>query len=139
MSITPIDESRTGGKSAAVEEEPEWLTRRERLELRAREIVRSLPYGERILDFFDRRGLPDPPRSRIHVDGFADQVVDPPTCEQIEDFPPRDRPFSYPTRNHPERNTLDLVATEINGEIRISYPDKPGAHIRSDHWEPVEE
>jgi len=105
---------------------------------RLRSVVESLSVGRRCLEWFDTRGQ-DKPQSRVHTDGFADDVVAPPTCPSVDGLPERSRPFTYPTRNHAESNPVELVSVEAGDRLTVTHPDNPEAKITSDVWEPVEE
>ncbi|MBX0323029.1 hypothetical protein EGH21_08320 [Halomicroarcula sp. F13] len=99
--------------------------------------MRRLPGADRLLSVGDDRGG-DRPQSRVHIDGLADRAVEPPECPRVGDFPERDRPFTYPTRNHSERNQVDLVCVETGDRLTVSLPENPDATLTSDTWERVE-
>ncbi|WP_227015520.1 hypothetical protein [Haloarcula sp. JP-L23] len=136
MSLTPMDEPKGDhtGALPEVEDDPGLV---QRFRLRARGFLRSLPGGNRLLSWGDDRGG-DRPQSRVHIDGLADRAVEPPECPRIGDLPRRDRPFTYPTRNHSERNRVDLVCVEMDDRLTVSLPENPDATLTSDTWERVE-
>ncbi len=98
----------------------------------------TISLGERCFAWLDNRGR-DKPQSKIHTDGFADDVVAPPECPSISDLPTRSRPFTYPTRNHTESNTVDLIAVEGGDQLTMTHPDNSDAKITSDIWMDVEQ
>jgi hypothetical protein len=110
----------------------------ERVRYRVRSAIETISIGERCLQWLDTRGR-DKPQSKIHTDGFADDVVVPPECLSISDLPTRSRPFTYPTRNHTESNTVDLIAIESGDRLTMTHPDNAEAKISSDVWESVEQ
>ncbi|MDQ2071780.1 hypothetical protein ACODNH_16030 [Haloarcula sp. NS06] len=110
----------------------------DRVRYRVRSAIETISFGERCFEWFDRRGR-DKPQSKIHTDGFADDVVAPPECPSISDLPTRSRPFTYPTRNHTESNTVDLIAIESSDRLTVTHPDNSEAKISSDMWEAVEQ
>ena len=137
MSLTPMDEpqgARSRGDNGDVP--PPSLV--ERVRHRVRSAIETISIGERCLQWLDTRGR-DKPQSKIHTDGFADDVVVPPECPSISALPTRSRPFTYPTRNHTESNTVDLIAIESGDRLTMTHPDNAEAKISSDVWESVEQ
>ena len=53
-------------------------------------------------------------------------------------LPPRDRPFTRPTRDGEPDNPPDLRARTEDGRLAIYYPGHDGAEITSDTWERVD-
>ena len=137
MSLTPMDEPRGAGDSAAAGDVPP-PSLLDRIRHRVRSAIETISIGEQCLQWLDTRGR-DKPRSKIHTDGFADDVVAPPECPAVGDLPTRSRPFTYPTRNHMENNTVDLVAIESDDRLTVTHPDNSEARISSDVWESVEQ
>lgn len=137
MSLTPMDEPRGARDSAAAGDvaPPSLL---DRVRHRVRSAIETISIGEQCLQWLDTRGR-EKPQSKIHTDGFADDVVAPPECSSISDLPTRSRPFTYPTRNHAESNTVDLVAIESDDRLTVTHPDNAEAKITSDVWESVEQ
>ncbi|WP_225307716.1 MULTISPECIES: hypothetical protein [unclassified Haloarcula] len=137
MSLTPMDEPRgaRGGTADGDVPPPSLL---ERATHRVRSAIETTSIGEKCLQWLDTRGR-DKPQSKIHTDGFADDVVAPPKCPSISDLPTRSRPFTYPTRNHAETNTVDLVAIESGDRLTVTHPDSAEAKISSNVWEAVEQ
>ena len=137
MSLTPMDEPRGArGRTDSGDVPPPSLF--DRVRHRVRSAIETTSIGERCLEWFDTRGR-DKPQSKIHTDGFADDVVAPPECPSTSDLPTRSRPFTYPTRNHMENNTVDLVAIESDDRLTVTHPDNSEARISSDVWESVEQ
>ena len=137
MSLTPMDEPRgVRGRTADGDVPPPSLL--ERARHRVRSAIETTSIGERCLQWLDTRGR-DKPQSKVHTDGFADDVVAPPECPPISDLPTRSRPFTYPTRNHAETNTVDLIAIESGDRLTVTHPDNSEAKMSSDVWEPVEQ
>lgn len=137
MGLIPMDQPRgTGGET--VDEDVNSSPLLERSKHLIRSAIERIPSGQTFLQWFDTRGQ-DKPQSRIHTDGFADNVVAPPECPTVSDLPARTRPFTYPTRNHTENNTVDLIAVESDDQLTVRHPDNPDAKITSDSWAPVEQ
>ncbi|SDW95136.1 hypothetical protein SAMN05443574_11073 [Haloarcula vallismortis] len=137
MSLTPMDEPR-GVRSNPDDGDVPSPSLLDQVRYRVRSAIETTSVGERCFEWLDRRGR-DKPQSKIHTDGFADDVVAPPECPSISNLPTRSRPFTYPTRNHAESNTVDLVAIESSGQLTMTHPDSAEAKISSDVWEPVEQ
>jgi len=137
MSLTPMDEPQ-GARSRGGNGEVPPPSLLERVRHRVRSAIETISVGEKCLQWLDTRGR-DKPQSKIHTDGFADDVVVPPECPSISDLPTRSRPFTYPTRNHTESNTVDLVAIESGDRLTVTHPDNAEAKISSDVWESVEQ
>ena len=137
MSLTPMDESR-GARARTDEGDVPSPSLLDRIRHRVRSAIETVSLGERCFGWLDTRGR-DKPQSRIHTDGFADDVVTPPECPSISDLPTRSRPFTYPTRNHSETNTVDLIAVETSDQLTVTHPDNSAAKISSNVWEPVEQ
>ncbi|MFC7028128.1 hypothetical protein ACFQH8_12890 [Halomicroarcula sp. GCM10025710] len=55
----------------------------------------------------------------------------------VSGLPDRRRPFTYPTRDRPERNPVDLVGETRQDTLTITHPDNPDATITSDVWDDV--
>ncbi|MBX0293936.1 hypothetical protein EGH23_03450 [Halomicroarcula sp. F27] len=87
----------------------------------------------RVRAWFDRNR-----RGRSQTTPRSDDVPAPAECPRIAGLPERDRPFTYPARDHADANRADLVSVESGEELTISLPDNPNATITSDVWESVE-
>lgn len=133
MSITPIDEPRSD-RPVAADAEVRTRPLSKRIGARVRSVVASLPFGDRLLEWRDREET----RPETHTDALADDAVSPPECPSVQNLPDRQLPFSYPTRNHPERNPVDLICIESDDAVTISLPENKDATITSDVWEQVE-
>nr|WP_232794530.1 MULTISPECIES: hypothetical protein [Haloarcula] len=137
MSLTPMDEPR-GARGNTDDGDVPSPSLLDRVRYRVRSAIETISVGERCSAWLDRRGR-DKPQSQIHTDGFADDVVAPPECPSISDLPTRSRPFTYPTRNHTESNTVDLIAVEGGDQLTMTHPDNSDAKITSDMWMDVEQ
>lgn len=70
---------------------------------------------------------------------LADSAVPPPDCPEVDGFPSRAFPLSYPTRSYRViDNDADLIAEGDGETIRLEHPDAPEAHIESDTWTEIE-
>nr|WP_242493307.1 MULTISPECIES: hypothetical protein [Haloarcula] len=137
MSLTPMDEPR-GARARTDDGDVPPPSLLDRVRYRVRSAIETISFGEKCSEWLDRRGR-DKPQSTIHTDGFADDVVTPPECPSISDLPTRSRPFTYPTRNHTETNTVDLIAVESGDQLTMTHPDNSAAKITSDTWMGVEQ
>ncbi|WP_245180564.1 hypothetical protein [Haloarcula amylovorans] len=130
MSLTPIDKQR-GGPPSTTSEEGDDSSLVGRAWARTRTVVDHL--SGRVRRWFDRRR-----RGRSQTTARSDDAPTPAECPRIADLPERDRPFTYPARDHADANQADLVSVESGEALTISLPDNPDATITSDVWESVE-
>lgn len=63
---------------------------------------------------------------------------DPTAPVEMERFPDRAYPLTYPGRDIVEINTTDAVGIETEDGLRLSVPENPDATILSDEWVPIE-
>jgi len=56
----------------------------------------------------------------------------------LEPFPDRAYPLTYPGRELADSNTTDVVGIETDAGLRLSVPENPDATIVSDQWVLIE-
>jgi len=136
MVLTPKDET-AGAEASGASEEGAVPSLRRRLRARLRDLMDALPFTERLRSRSVQRGG-DGRGTSADPTPLADDAVSPPACPSVPGFPDRQRPFTYPTRNHGEGNSVDLIGIETGGELTISLPENPEARLTSDEWVEVE-
>ncbi|ACV48673.1 MULTISPECIES: hypothetical protein [Halomicrobium] len=57
----------------------------------------------------------------------------------LDRFPERAQPLTYPDRELDGLNTPDVIGIETDDGLRLSIPDNPDAAVVSDVWVPIEE
>jgi hypothetical protein len=130
MSVTPKGGGKGGHAITATEAESKSLKRRVLDGLVP--VLRRIPLARRIVPSNSGECTNATPTSAP-----TDDIADHREGGSVSGLPDRRRPFTYPTRDRPERNPVDLVGETRQDTLTITHPDNPDATITSDVWEDV--
>lgn len=135
MSITPTDkppdrDERTNGARSR---------RSGSLRARVAAVLRSLVDRLRRDESDDLPTVVEPSGTDDGDDSSPEALERPATqAADLEGFPSRERPLTYPGREITGINSPDVVSVETEDGLRVSVPENPDATIVSDVWTTVD-